>query len=232
MLDVGGEKVAILGATTPETPEIASPGPTVIFRDPVEYLTGDGRGAAGRGRRQDHPARRTSGCTATSRVAEAVPGIDAIVGGHTHTLFSNTVADAPYKYPLMVDRPGRAAGADRAGRGLLEVSRPPARSTFDDAGNVTAATGDTMLLDASVTPDPARTRADQGAGRPDRGAEVARGRRDRRRHRRQPRDLPGGGMRDGQPGRRRDARPGARARASPSPCRTAAACAPRSAAAR
>ena len=40
VLEVGGEKVAILGATTPDTAEISSPGPTVSFRDPVAYLTG------------------------------------------------------------------------------------------------------------------------------------------------------------------------------------------------
>ena len=39
VLEIGGEKVAILGATTPDTPEIASPGPTVAFRDPAEVLT-------------------------------------------------------------------------------------------------------------------------------------------------------------------------------------------------
>ena len=39
---IGGQKVAILGAVTTETPEIASPGPTVdVFRDPVAYLTGE-----------------------------------------------------------------------------------------------------------------------------------------------------------------------------------------------
>ena len=40
MLDVGGQKVAILGATTPDTPEIASPDKADVFRDPVAYLTG------------------------------------------------------------------------------------------------------------------------------------------------------------------------------------------------
>ena len=41
VLDVGGEKVAILGATTPDTAEIASPGADRRFRDPVAYLHGE-----------------------------------------------------------------------------------------------------------------------------------------------------------------------------------------------
>ena len=43
-------------ATTPDTVEISSPGPTVSFGEPVAYLTDAGRGAGGRGRRQGHPA--------------------------------------------------------------------------------------------------------------------------------------------------------------------------------
>ena len=49
-------------------------------------------------------------------VAAAVPGIDLIVGGHSHTLFSNTAEDAPFKYPLMVDGPdGQAVPIVQAG---------------------------------------------------------------------------------------------------------------------
>ena len=41
-LSVGaGEKVAILGALTPETAEISTPGPTIAFRDPVPWLTAE-----------------------------------------------------------------------------------------------------------------------------------------------------------------------------------------------
>ena len=100
VLEVGGEKVAILGATTPDTPEIASPGPD-------RHLPRPGRlPHAARSRRSQaegvdkiivlsHLGRRRR----RSRVAEAVPGIDAIVGGHSHTLFSNTAEDAPYQVP-------------------------------------------------------------------------------------------------------------------------------------
>ena len=85
-------------------------------------------------------------------VAAAVPGIDLIVGGHSHTLFSNTAEDAPFKYPHMVDGPdGHAVPIVQAGAYSKYLGH--VALTFDDAGVVTEATGDTKLLDASVTPD-------------------------------------------------------------------------------
>ncbi len=153
VLDVGGQKVAILGATTTETPEIASPDKADVFRDPVPYLTDRIKALQADGVDKIIVLSHL-GVNADIKVAEAVPGIDAIVGGHSHTLFSNTDPDAPYKYPLMVTGPdGRAVPIVQAGSyskylGHLTLA-------FDDAGNVTAATGDSKLLDASVTPDAA-----------------------------------------------------------------------------
>ena len=129
------------------------PGPTIKFRDPVEYLTV--KVAEMRAEGVDKVILLSHlGVPDDITVAEAVPGIDAIVGGHSHTLFSNTVEDAPYKYPLMVAGPdGQTVPIVQAGAyskylGHLEL-------TFDDDGVVTAATGDTMLLDDNVAPDPA-----------------------------------------------------------------------------
>ena len=121
VLEVGGEKVAILGATTPDTVEISSPGPTVSFGEPVAYLTG--RVAALEAEGVDKIILLSHlGVADDIAVAEAVPGIDLIVGGHDHALFSND-GEAPHAYPLMVAGPDGRAGADRAGRGLLEVPR-------------------------------------------------------------------------------------------------------------
>ena len=132
VLEIGGEKVAIVAATTTETPEIASPGPTVTFRDPVEYLTATVEALKAEGVDKIILLGHL-GVPEDIRVAESVPGIDVIVGGHTHTLFSNTVEDAPYKYPLMVTGPDAQAvpivqaGSNSKYLGHLEV-------TFDDAG--------------------------------------------------------------------------------------------------
>jgi 5'-nucleotidase len=153
VLDFDGEKVAVVGVVTPETAEISSAGPTVRFSDPAAFVAAEV--AALRAEGVDKIVVLSHlGTPADIALASTVAGIDAVVGGHTHTLFSNTDPDAPYKYPLMVDGPGGAsvaivqAGAYSKYLGHLAL-------TWDATGAVTAATGDTILLDASVTPDPA-----------------------------------------------------------------------------
>jgi 5'-nucleotidase len=79
-------------------------------------------------------------------IAAAVEGIDVIVGGHSHTLLSNSV-DGAAPYPVMVgDVPIVQAYAYSKYVGHLVL-------TFDEAGNVVSATGDTHVLDASVAED-------------------------------------------------------------------------------
>lgn len=152
VLDVGGERVAVIGATTPETAEISAPGPTVSFGDVVEYVKRTVAELEAEGI-DKIIALTHQGVAADIRLAETVAGLDAIVGGHSHALFSNTVEDAPYSYPYFVTDPeGRevpivSAGSYSKYLGHLAL-------TFDDAGEVIQATGDTELLDASVTPDP------------------------------------------------------------------------------
>lgn len=151
VLDLGGEKVAILGALTPETAEISTPGPTIAFRDPVPWLTAETAALAAEGIDKIILLSHL-GEVADQAVAAEVPGLDLIVGGHSHTLFSNTVEGAPFKYPVMVEGPdGHAVPVVQAGAYSKYLG--DLTLTFDEAGVVTAATGDTRLLDASVTPD-------------------------------------------------------------------------------
>lgn len=151
ILDIGGEKVAILGATTPDTPEISSPGPTVGFRDPVAYLTEAVRKVTAEGADKVILLSHL-GTPLDQKVAAEVPGIDAIVGGHSHDLYSNSDAAAPFRYPVMVTGPGGVA-VPIVQAGAYSKYLGHETLVFDDAGTVTSATGDTKLLDASVTPD-------------------------------------------------------------------------------
>jgi 5'-nucleotidase len=86
-------------------------------------------------------------------IAAAVPGLDAVVGGHSHSLLSATDPKRIGAYPTWVDAPGG---------GMVPVVQAYAYGkylghlvlTFDDAGALKFAEGNTILLDASVTPDP------------------------------------------------------------------------------
>lgn len=152
VLEVGGTRVGIVAATTPETPEISSPGPGVTFGDPAQTVAADIAGLTAEGVDKVIVLSHL-GAPADIRLAEAVPGIDLIVGGHTHTLFSNANPDAPFRYPHWVTGPDGArvpvvsAGAYTRYLGHAVV-------TFDDAGRVTEVRGDTQPLDAAVVPDP------------------------------------------------------------------------------
>jgi 5'-nucleotidase/UDP-sugar diphosphatase len=88
------------------------------------------------------------------RIAAEVDGIDVIVGGHSHTLLSNTQERAAGPYPTMVKNPSGVdvpiVQAYAYSKFLGEV-----KVTFDDAGKVISAEGEPHLLDASVTPDEA-----------------------------------------------------------------------------
>lgn len=153
ILEVGGEKVAVLAATTPDTPEISSPGPDVTFLDPVPYLTEAVAAVTAQGANKVILLSHL-GTPLDEKVAAEVPGIDAIIGGHTHDLFSNTDPKAPFRYPVMVTGPGGVA-VPIVQAGAYSKYLGHETLVFDDAGKLISATGDTVLLDASVKPDEA-----------------------------------------------------------------------------
>jgi 2',3'-cyclic-nucleotide 2'-phosphodiesterase (5'-nucleotidase family)/subtilisin family serine protease len=84
ILDRGGQQIGVVGLTTPETENISSPGPNIIFNDPVTSL-------------QDAVDELTlmgvdkiialthQGYEQDLDLAEQVSGVDVIIGGHSHT---------------------------------------------------------------------------------------------------------------------------------------------------
>lgn len=151
-LDVGGEKIGLVSALAMDTPETASPGPSVIFQDDMESLK------AGVQALEDEGVDKIIALTHVGyprdlEFAAGVPGLDAIIGGHSHTLLGDMEGAAgPY--------PTRAKGSDGAevpvatayayGKYLGEL-----KLTFDDTGRLTAAEGAPILLDASQPEDKA-----------------------------------------------------------------------------
>ena len=147
ILEVGGERIGIVSALAVDTVETSSPSDAVNFVDEIEALTDDVQQLEEQGVNKIIALTHV-GVTKDMAIAEAVAGIDAVVGGHSHTVFSNTEEGA-MAYPTMVgDTPVVQAYAYSKYVGHLKV-------TFDDDGNVTMAEGDTILLDASVAEDEA-----------------------------------------------------------------------------
>ncbi len=147
ILDVGGERVAIISALASDTAETSSPSDAVVFTNEIESLQADVTALMDEGV-DKIIALNHVGVNMDMAIAEAVDGLDAVVGGHSHTKFSNT-EDGAMAYPTMVgDVPVVQAYAYSKYVGHLTL-------VFDDAGTVTSATGDTILLDASVAEDEA-----------------------------------------------------------------------------
>uniref|UniRef100_A0A0B8RXZ9 Snake venom 5'-nucleotidase n=1 Tax=Philothamnus irregularis TaxID=1899461 RepID=A0A0B8RXZ9_9SAUR len=157
IIDVGSEKVGIIGYTTKETPVLSNPGPYLEFRDEVEEL-------------QKHVNKLTtlgvnkiialghSGFKEDRRIAQKVKGIDVVVGGHTNTFLykgslpSNEVAAGNYPFMELSDD-GRQVPVVQAyafGKylGYLNVE-------FDDKGNVIKTSGNPILLNKDIPEDPA-----------------------------------------------------------------------------
>ncbi|MDA7420582.1 bifunctional metallophosphatase/5'-nucleotidase [Tritonibacter multivorans] len=146
VLEVGGEKIGIISVLATDTVDTSSPGDNVVFQDEIESLKADVATLEAEGVNKIIALTHV-GLPKDLDIAAAVPGIDVVVGGHSHTLLSNTNERAKGPYPTMVgDTAVVTAYAYSKYLGELDV-------TFDDAGVVSAAEGEPMLLDASVTPD-------------------------------------------------------------------------------
>ncbi|MCZ0960832.1 bifunctional metallophosphatase/5'-nucleotidase [Paracoccus benzoatiresistens] len=151
-LDVGGEKIGIVSALAMDTPETSSPGPSVIFQDDIESLKADVQELTDQG--VDKIIALTHvGYLRDQDFAKEVPGLDAIIGGHSHTLLgSMEKAEGPY--PTMVAGPDGTevpiATAYAYSKYLGHLTL-----TFDDAGKLTKVEGEPILLDNSVPEDEA-----------------------------------------------------------------------------
>ena len=152
ILETGGLRVGIVSALATDTVETSSPGPTITFNNEIESLTAavaelQAQGVA------PIIALTHVGYAADQRIAAAVPGLTAVIGGHSHTFLSASSSSRQGPYPTWVDT---AAG------GIVPVVTAGAYGRYlghlvldlDDAGNLIHASGDAIELNAEVTPDP------------------------------------------------------------------------------
>ncbi len=149
-LEVGGQKIGIVSALAMDTPETAAPGDKVIFKDDMDSLKAEVQELTDAGVTKI-VALTHSGYKRDQEFAAEVPGIDAVIGGHSHTLLGQ-MDGAEGPYPTMVkgaegvEVPVATAYAYGKYLGHLVL-------TWNDAGKLIKAEGAPVLLDASVTPD-------------------------------------------------------------------------------
>jgi len=155
VLEVGGQKIGIVGAVTNDTEELSSPGPKVMIADDVQSITAAVEDLKKQGINKIIALTHVGYPRDLAAIAK-IPDVDVVVGGHSHSLLSNTDPKAEGPYPTMVDNPGgykvpvvQAASYSKY-LGDLVV-------TFDDNGVVKDAKGDPILIDFSFTPDPSLT---------------------------------------------------------------------------
>jgi 5'-nucleotidase len=149
IIERGGGRVGVVGLITPETRLISSPG-DVKFSDLVHAATLIVRELKARGVNKIVLLTHV-GYDEDKRLAATVPGVDVIVGGHSHTLLGNPGGIGAMGLRPAGSYPTVVKGADgndvyvvtawKWGRvlGRLDLS-------FDDAGRVTRAEGKPTLI--------------------------------------------------------------------------------------
>ena len=122
VLEIGGQKIGIVGGLTNDVVDISSPGPNVAIEDDVKAMTAEVEKLKAQGVNKII-ALTHIGYVRERDVIAKIPGVDVVVGGHSHSLLSKT--DPKAEGPVSDDgrQPGRLQGAGGAGGVLFEVSR-------------------------------------------------------------------------------------------------------------
>ena len=149
VLEVGGQKIGIVGAVANDTAELATPGPNITIAEDVAKISELKQDGVDKIIALTHV-----GYPRDLEFIAKIPDVDVVVGGHSHTLLSNTDQKAEGPYPTLVDNPGGykvpvvQAGQYSKYLGDLKI-------VFDDNGVVKESKGDPILVDSSFKPDEA-----------------------------------------------------------------------------
>ncbi|CAH1788031.1 unnamed protein product [Owenia fusiformis] len=157
--EFGGDKVAIVGYTTIDTPSISKPGPTITFEDAYESIQKEVDAVKGRGVNKIIVLSH-GGADVDMTLAKQLIGVDMIVGGHTHTFLYNGTSptnedQVEGPYPIVIDsevQPGMKVLIVQDymfGKYLGKIT-----INFDDDGKIISFTGNPILLSSNVTKDP------------------------------------------------------------------------------
>jgi 5'-nucleotidase len=153
VVTVAGRKIGLVGLANEDTSTLSSPGPDLTFTNAAPALAKavaalHAQGAA------IVIAITHVGLDRDEQLGAAVDGVSVIVGGHSHTLLSNTDPSAAGPYPVVVKspsgRPVLIVQAEAWGKYLGELG-----VDFDAQGAPVAYSGAPLLLDKSQPQDPA-----------------------------------------------------------------------------
>ncbi|MEP5728385.1 MAG: bifunctional metallophosphatase/5'-nucleotidase [Sulfitobacter sp.] len=146
VLEVGGERIGVVSVLAEDTAETSSPGASVIFSSSVDAAQAEVDALTADGVNKIILLTHV-GLSKDKELAAQLKDVDLIIGGHSHTLLSNTNDRAAGAYPTEVNGvPIVQAYAYGKYLGELNV-------TFDDAGAITEIAGEPVLLDASIAED-------------------------------------------------------------------------------
>lgn len=153
VLEVGGQKIGIVGAVANDTAELATPGLNITIAEDVAKISEQVQKLKGEGVNKIIALTHVGYPRDLEFIAK-IPDVDVVVGGHSHTLLSNTDQKAEGPYPTLVDNPGGykvpVVQAGQYSKYLGDL-----RVVFDDSGVVKESKGDPILIDSSFKPDEA-----------------------------------------------------------------------------
>ncbi len=143
VIERGGEKIGLIGLTPQDTDELASPGDNVVFFEPISSVQAEVDKLTEQGVNKIIVLSH-SGFDVDLAVAAGTTGVDVIVGGHSNTYLNSSDPRGAGPYPTFVN--GTAiVSAYAYGKYLGELN-----VTFNDEGEVVRASGEPILIDASV----------------------------------------------------------------------------------
>jgi 5'-nucleotidase / UDP-sugar diphosphatase len=150
IFEFNGQQVGVISAVTSNTPALSSPESDVTFEDEQEYL----RKTAQELTEKDISiiiAITHQGYEQDLKLAQTVPFIDVIIGGHSDTLLSNIQKDAEGPYPAVIEKEG--------GQKTLVVQTKPygtqlgrLQVSFNAQGSITGYAGEPIIVDSEIQP--------------------------------------------------------------------------------
>lgn len=152
ILEVGGEQIGVVGLVAPDSGVLSSPGPNLVFFDNLTEIAQAEIDALTEQGINKIVLLTHIGINADQAVIEGVTGADIVIGGHSHTLLSNSIAGASGEYPLAFESAAGEpviyvqAGANTEFLGRLDVE-------FDADGVLADWEGDTIFLSRYIAPN-------------------------------------------------------------------------------